>query len=107
MPINRLLKDSNLAPEEQQALKQAFDRSLRKLHLVNRNDPVCEIVAHKIIEIEARCPQSGCDLRDSGERARPCIARITANAIPGSPTPMAQVNPEWYLSADRHWLSRQ
>ena len=45
MPINRLLKDSNLAPEEQQALKQAFDRSLRKLHLVNRNDPVCEIVA--------------------------------------------------------------
>ena len=65
MPINRLLKDSNLAPEEQQALKQAFDRSLRKLHLVNRNDPVCEIVAHKIIEIGkrgARNPVAICEI---------------------------------------------
>jgi hypothetical protein len=54
MPINRLLQDSKLTPEEQEALKAAFVQTLRKLHLVDRNDPVCEIVAHKIVEINKR-----------------------------------------------------
>jgi hypothetical protein len=53
MPINRLLKDSKLTLEEQAVLNRAFDRTLRKLHLVDRNDPICEIVARKVIEIGA------------------------------------------------------
>jgi len=32
-------------------LRQAFNLALNGLYLVDRNDPVCEIVAHKIIEI--------------------------------------------------------
>jgi hypothetical protein len=54
MPINRLLLDSKLTPEEQEALKAAFVQTLRKLHLVDRNDPICEIVARKIIDIGKR-----------------------------------------------------
>lgn len=54
MPINRLLEHSSLTSEEQEALKAAFIRILRKLQLVDRNDPICEIVARKIIEIGER-----------------------------------------------------
>jgi hypothetical protein len=34
-------------------LKLAFKHTLRKLNLVDRNDPICDIVARKVIEIEA------------------------------------------------------
>jgi hypothetical protein len=51
MPISRLLADSEFTPEQRQVIEQAFADTLRRLHLVDRNDPICEIVAHKIIEI--------------------------------------------------------
>ena len=54
MPINHLLEESNLTPERQEALKAAFSRTLRMLHLVDRNDPICEIVARKIVEVGER-----------------------------------------------------
>jgi hypothetical protein len=53
MPINRLLKGMNLEPERVEALNRAFDLALRSLRLADRNDPITEIVAKKIIEIEA------------------------------------------------------
>ena len=53
MPIARLLQNSSLGPAEQDILNVAFIRALRLLHLVDRNDPVCEIVARKVIEIGA------------------------------------------------------
>ena len=53
MSINRLLESSNLEPAEREVLNLAFIRALRLLHLVDRNDPVCEIVARKVIEIGA------------------------------------------------------
>jgi CheY-like chemotaxis protein len=52
VPINRLLKDTNLAPEESERLRQAYSYALKSLLLVDRNDPICEIVAEKIIEID-------------------------------------------------------
>ena len=51
MPIDRLLRQTKLTAEEQAVLRRAFDRTLRKLCLVDRNDPFCEIIARKIIEI--------------------------------------------------------
>jgi hypothetical protein len=53
MSIRRLLKDSNLGPEEIDRLTMAYEQALRSLHLVDRDDPVAEIVARKIIEIGA------------------------------------------------------
>ena len=53
MPINRLLQGSGRPPDEVERLRQAFDLALRGLHLVDRNDPICEIVARKVIDIGA------------------------------------------------------
>jgi hypothetical protein len=52
MPINRLLRDGNIKPEEVERLNRAFTYALNRLHLVDRNDPVCDIVARKVIEID-------------------------------------------------------
>ena len=51
MPIERLLQESELTPEDQGVLRLAFSRALSKLHLVDRNDPICEMVARKVIEV--------------------------------------------------------
>jgi hypothetical protein len=51
MPINRLLARSSLGPEEIRLLNEAYEQTLRALNLVDRNDPLTEIVAKKIIEI--------------------------------------------------------
>jgi hypothetical protein len=53
MPINRLLESSKLAPEEIERLNHAFTFALRSLSLVDRNDPLTEIVAKTVIEIGA------------------------------------------------------
>ena len=53
MPINRLLKDSKLGPEEIARLNAAYTYALRALSLVDRNDPLTEMLARKIIEIGA------------------------------------------------------
>ena len=53
MPINRLLKDSKLNPDDVELLNVAFNLALHELHLVKRYDLVCDIVARKVIEIGA------------------------------------------------------
>jgi hypothetical protein len=53
MPINRLLKDSKLEPEKVERLNRAYSYALRKLRLVDRNDPIVDIIAEKIIEVGA------------------------------------------------------
>jgi hypothetical protein len=53
MPINRLLANSELEHDAIENLNLAFKQALRSLHLVDRDDPVTEIVARKIIEIAA------------------------------------------------------
>ena len=51
MPIRRLLKENKFKPEEVAVLTRAFELALSALYLVDRDDPVCEIVARKVIEI--------------------------------------------------------
>ena len=52
MPIDRLLHDGKASPVEIERLNRAFTFTLKSLHLVDRNDPICEIVAYKVIEID-------------------------------------------------------
>jgi len=49
--INRLLKDSKLEPEKVERLNRAYSYALRKLRLVDRDDPIVDIIAKKIIEV--------------------------------------------------------
>jgi hypothetical protein len=51
MPINRLLNDRARKPEEVARLNEAYEAALRGPHLVDRNDPITEMVAKKIIDI--------------------------------------------------------
>jgi hypothetical protein len=54
MPIYRLLQNSPLGPDEIAVLTEAYERTLTTLRLVDRNDPITEIVAKKIIELGQR-----------------------------------------------------
>jgi hypothetical protein len=54
MPIYRLLQNSPLGPEEIEVLTDAYEYTLRKLSLVDRNDPLTELIARKIIELGQR-----------------------------------------------------
>ena len=54
MAIFRLLQNSPIGPEEIKVLTDAYELTLRKLHLVDRNDPITEIVAKKIVEMGQR-----------------------------------------------------
>ncbi|MDQ1390985.1 MAG: hypothetical protein QOF56_4439 [Acidobacteriaceae bacterium] len=53
MPITRLLSESSLSlePDDIRRLKKAYNRALRSLSLVDRNDPLTELIAKKIVEI--------------------------------------------------------
>ena len=64
MAIYRLLQNSPLGPEEIAVLTDAYERTLRRLNLVDRNDPITQMIAKKIIEIGqqgVRDPQTLCD----------------------------------------------
>jgi hypothetical protein len=53
MPINRMFRDGKIKPEDVERLNRAFTFTLRSLSLVDREDPICEIVARKVIAIDA------------------------------------------------------
>jgi hypothetical protein len=52
MPINRLLKDKRTS-EEIELLNKAFNHALNLLGVVDRHDPLCDMVARKVIEVGA------------------------------------------------------
>ena len=54
MPIHRLLELAGLGPDDIDRLVRAYQLVLHALQLVDRNDPVTEIVARKIIRIGKR-----------------------------------------------------
>ena len=51
MSITRLLEEHDFTPEQRHVIELAFNNTVRNLGLVDRNDPICEIVARKVIEV--------------------------------------------------------
>jgi hypothetical protein len=51
MSLDHLLKRRGIGSEDSKRLKRAFNLALNALNLVDRNDPICEMVAQRIIEI--------------------------------------------------------
>jgi hypothetical protein len=51
MPISRLIEKGSFERVEIERLQKAYEITLKQLHLVDRNDPLTELVAKKIIEI--------------------------------------------------------
>jgi hypothetical protein len=65
MPINRLLKEADYKPEEIDRMNRAFALALSHLGLLDRNDPICQLVASKIV-----------DIYDAGTREPERIAKL-------------------------------
>jgi len=72
MPINRLLANSELGPDAIENLNAAFKKALRSLHLVDRDDPLAELVARKIIEIDATGVHDAAEIAKIAVK-QPCI----------------------------------
>jgi hypothetical protein len=51
MAIYRLLKNSTLKPEEIARITEAYEQSLHILGVKDRDDPLTEMIAKKIIKI--------------------------------------------------------
>jgi hypothetical protein len=51
MAIYGLLKKSSFGPEELNTLGAAYERTLEALGLTDRNDPMTELVARKLLAI--------------------------------------------------------
>jgi hypothetical protein len=67
-----LLNESKLTPEEIAVLNRAFEYALRSLGLVDRNDPITEIVARKIIDVGTA------DLRDPAKISEITLRQLKA-----------------------------
>ena len=52
MPIKRLYHQGKIKPEDLDRLERAFAMALKTLYLVDRNNPVSDIVANKVVEID-------------------------------------------------------
>lgn len=76
MPIYRLLQNSAFTPEHIQAMGTAFERALVELGLVNRDDPLAEIVAKRIVEAAQRGE------RDPARLGEMAVADFARNFIP-------------------------
>lgn len=69
MPINRLLQKDAFGPNEIRVLVSAFEDTLRELQLVDRTDPIVEIVAKKIIELAQEGELDPVRLREQAVRS--------------------------------------
>ena len=54
MAIYLLFQNSPLGPEEISILTDGYEQTLKALGLVDRNDPITDMVAKKIIELGQR-----------------------------------------------------
>jgi hypothetical protein len=50
MPINRMIDSAAFDPTAITALTSAYEEACAALHLIDRTDPLAEVVAKKIIE---------------------------------------------------------
>ncbi len=98
MPILRQLEGLGLGATEIEHLCNAYEEALRRLQLVDRKDPITELVARRIIEIHQ---QGDCDPVD--------LARIAINELGRRTPPDSQassqlrvliVEDEYYLAYD-------
>jgi hypothetical protein len=73
MPIYRLVQTGVFAPELVAMMSDVFEDVLKTLGLVDREDPVTQLVAHKIVE-----------LVQSGELDPVRLKQLTLEAVKGN-----------------------
>jgi len=81
MAIYRLIKTLPMGPEEIAVLTDAYEHTLRKLNLVERSDPITQLIAKKIIEIHRRGERNPQKLSDSLSRSLGSSNVVTVGKI--------------------------
>lgn len=51
VPITHLLQEASFGPEEIRRLTAAYEGALKLLHLRHGTDPLCDLIAAKIIQV--------------------------------------------------------
>jgi hypothetical protein len=64
MPIHRLIEIHSFDPEDVAVISAAFDGALAALGLVDRSDPMVELVAERIIKFAQEGERDPARLRD-------------------------------------------
>ena len=64
MPIKALLRESAFSPEQISEMAAAFEDALSALNLVDRTDPIAELIAKVIIECATKGEFDRVKLRD-------------------------------------------
>jgi hypothetical protein len=54
MTIRRFLADGQVGPQDQQLLNLVYRRTLQRLSLADHGDPLCEVIARKIVDVHKR-----------------------------------------------------
>lgn len=69
MPIRPLLRDGHFTPEDIAVLTLVFDEVLKDLRLVDRTDPVVNMVAKQIIDLARHGERDPKVLKDAAIRS--------------------------------------
>jgi hypothetical protein len=77
MTLRRLLHGSTVAPEAIGRLISAYEQTLRELDLVDRDDPISEIVAKRIIAI------ADTGIRDPRQICKIAVAQLEPGGASG------------------------
>jgi hypothetical protein len=64
MPIYRLLQNMPMGPEEISRVTTAYEEALRAIGVVDRGDPLAELLARKIIEVAQTGIREPADISD-------------------------------------------
>jgi len=64
MAIYRLIANGNFGPEEIKAMTAAYEAALLDLALVNRDDPITEIVATAIVTVASMGERNPAIIKD-------------------------------------------
>jgi hypothetical protein len=72
MPIRRLIEPGVFAPEQVALMGNVFEDVLKELGLVDREDPLVSLIAHKVVE-----------LVQAGERDPERLKQLVLAAIKG------------------------
>src|SRR5438093_519077 len=90
MPINRLLAKSAFEPDEVEAMAKAFEATCAALGLSNRDEPIGQLVAGKVIE----CARTG-------ERDPKRLCKLVLSDLENYASKKARIIPECPASEAR------
>ena len=64
MVIYRLLREATFNPEQVKRMAEAYEAALQELRIVDRTDPIAELIAKRVIEVARMGHQTADEICD-------------------------------------------